>query len=797
MSSLRDKPKLYPTSDAPVRPPRPRWHTLYLSLVIFEVLTIGLSLFVNHRMGVIYSDMVTKNQLWADRIGSYADLSRAVATVNEPINEIMVTSKVAPERKKLEEARVAFNRKKRMIEADLLTNVPLDVATKMRVDLNLIEKAMTQMYREGERVCRLLQSGHGAKATQAAGRMNHWSQQVNGGIGRLQENSRAVQASLFTQQVATARTQKQYEYVAVASMLIVMVLVAFYGYHVSRTMQATERTEEREEALRESESRFRSLISNSTDIIAVIDVQGIVRYISPATERVLGYRPERIEETPACDLIHPEERTRFEDHLKQVIYQDGTLQSDWRVRHSDGTWRDFEAVFTNRVLEPGIEGILMTARDTTEQKQAEAHLTRYTRELEAAKAAVEMQNTEIAAARDMALEATRTKSEFLANMSHEIRTPMNGVIGMTNLLLETPLDADQKDCATTIRNSADALMTIINDILDFSKLEAGKVAIECVDFDLEQILTETLALLSPQAERKGLMTQRRVTPGCPTRLKGDPVRLRQVLMNLLGNAIKFTESGSVGLRAALIEESVERAVVRLIVLDTGVGIPKERQAAVFDSFTQADNSTTRKFGGTGLGLTISRQLTKLMGGSMGVESEIGLGSAFWIQIPFEKQGQALSETGTQATNPLEIAPEETVLIDLRVLLTEDNAVNQKVAMRILNKMGCSVELAKNGQEAVVFSAQETFDLIFMDVHMPVLDGLEATREIRIRERETGGHIPIVAMTASAMEGDREMCLDAGMDDYITKPVQKETLKTALEYYARRKQTNAEALKLAA
>ncbi len=776
---------------------RSRWHTLYLSLVIFELLTIGLSLYVNHRMGVIYSDMVAKNQVWADRIGSYAELTQVAANVNEPANDLLVAEKVAPELKRLKNAQAVFDRKMRIVEADLVSNVPPDAARKMSVELTVIEQSMTRMHREAVKALTLFGRKNRVGASRAVGRMNQRFQEVNAGIGRLQDNSRAVQTRLFSQQVATARTQKQYEYIAAASMLVVIALVAFYGYQVTKTMQATERTEERENALRESEARFRSLISNSSDIITVLDAQGEVLYVSPAVERVLGYTAERIQGTLSADLVHPEERHRFEDHLKGVIYQGGTLNSAWRVRHSSGEWREFEAVFTNLISEPGIGGVLMTARDLTEQKRVEAYLTQYTRELEAAKLAVEAQNKELENARDLALEATRTKSEFLANMSHEIRTPMNGVIGMTNLLLDTPLSTDQKDCAVTIRNSADALMTIINDILDFSKLEAGKVAIECVDFDLEQIMTETLALLAPQAERKGLMTQRRLSPGCPTKLKGDPVRLRQVMMNLIGNAIKFTEAGSVGLRAVLVEESVERAVVRVIVLDTGVGIPRERQAAIFDSFTQADNSTTRKFGGTGLGLTISRQLTGLMGGDMGVESEVGVGSAFWIQVPFEKQNQALSETALSVAKPAEVLAEEPVVMDLRVLLTEDNSVNQKVATRMLSKLGCSVALAKNGQEAVVFSAQETFDLILMDVHMPILDGLEATREIRAREREIGGHIPIVAMTANAMEGDREMCLDSGMDDYITKPVQADLLKTVLEHYARRKQTHLEPQPLAA
>jgi signal transduction histidine kinase/CheY-like chemotaxis protein len=384
-------------------------------------------------------------------------------------------------------------------------------------------------------------------------------------------------------------------------------------------------------------------------------------------------------------------------------------------------------------------------------------------------------NTELILSRDKAEEGSRAKSEFLANMSHEIRTPMNGITGMTDLALGTDLTGEQRDYLNTVKASTDSLLTVLNDILDFSKVEAGKLDLDMISFHLRHRIEDTVRLVAVPAHQKGLEVHCDISPDVPEFVVGDPVRLGQILLNLAGNAVKFTEHGGVTVEVSVLASKTSEVAIEFAVRDTGIGIPPNKQQTIFEAFSQADGSTTRRFGGTGLGLTISARLVALMGGKLQVESREGKGSCFRFIAHMQVDNRRVP---VAATAPPALPPH--VPNKLRVLLVEDNAVNQKVALHILQKHGHRVTVAGNGREAMEALLRDRFDAVLMDVQMPEMNGFEATAAIRRSERGTNRHVPIIAMTAHAMKGDREECLEAGMDAYLTKPIRVQELLEALE-----------------
>ena len=691
-----------------------------------------------------------------------------------------------------------------------------------------------------------------------------------------------------------------------------------------------------------TDAPFRALMDALVDGMIAMDERGTIEYLNPAAERMFGYRGEEVLGRPVAMLVPEPHRTHLDDNLHTFFGagEAGPLgvRRELIGRRKDGMTFPMDlAVSETRTGNRRLFTVLL--RDITERKQTEQ---------------------ELASARDQALEAARVKSEFLATMSHEIRTPMNGVLGMGALLLETPLTAEQREYADAVRSSGETLLTIINDVLDFSKVEAGKMSLEVIAFDLRTAVEGVIGLLAEQAHAKGLEVACLIRADVPTALRGDPGRLRQVLTNLVGNAIKFTGKGEVVVRAAVAEETAEAVVVRFEVIDTGIGMAPEVRARLFQPFTQGDGSTTRKYGGTGLGLAISKQLTELMGGQIGVESEPGRGSTFWFTARLEKQGMVAQPAGssradlhglrvlivddnatnrivltqqinswgmrygcaenasraldllrdaaergepydlaildmmmpgmngldlarTIKTDPL-LAPVRLVLLTsygrpghgeearqagiaayltkptrqsqlfdclatvmgmpgpppqaaagsgsaqavpaalvtrhtlaeatsrsrCRLLLAEDNLVNQKVAVRMLERLGCRVDVAANGREVLDALARVPYAAVLMDCQMPEMDGYETTAEIRRREaaqrnderrtmneeqgtkkvesdiqrssfsiQPSSRRIPLIAMTANALQGDRERCLAAGMDDYLSKPVKLEDLEAVL------------------
>lgn len=441
-------------------------------------------------------------------------------------------------------------------------------------------------------------------------------------------------------------------------------------------------------------------------------------------------------------------------------------------------------VATLQLMAALLGGALAQQLEIAQRKEVEATLLKRTQELEERNeqmkhvlGELEKASEELKQKNLQVQEAARLKSEFLANMSHEIRTPLNAIIGFTDILMRADLARQEQEQLAYIRDAGRGLIALIGDILDFSKIEAGKMTIELVDFDLEKVINGSMQLLFEQCQSKGLKLEKNLDSRLPQRAVGDPARLRQILINLLSNAIKFSSKGSIVIDVVLQSKNADGSVVAYFsVTDQGVGLSDEEIARLFQPFVQADGSTTRKFGGTGLGLSICKQLVELMGGQIGVESTKGEGAKFWFTLPYQPHEAPLS---ISSETPM-MRSKRAVFNSGLILVAEDHPANQMVAQLQLKQLGLSAHLACNGLEALDAVKSNTFAAILLDCQMPEMDGFQAAREIRKLETGTDRHVPIIAMTANAMQGDREACLAAGMDDYVSKPFELEQLRDVLD-----------------
>ncbi|MBL6449987.1 response regulator [Fulvivirga sp. 29W222] len=505
---------------------------------------------------------------------------------------------------------------------------------------------------------------------------------------------------------------------------------------------------------------YKAVVEDGSDIIFIVDYNGNILYHNPSVEETLGHAPFSLIGKIFFDFVEPETLKTFRAEFEKSTTKPYDESIEFRFLCKDGSYKYLEFNSINLKHKEGFEGLILDCRDITQRKKDAEELLR----------------------------AQKAKEQFLANMSHEIRTPINGIAGMVNLLTEATSEEDRVSYLNAIKNSTENLKVIINDILDLSVIESGKLKLEKIGFNIKYQLSAVIDTFQFQCKEKGIELKYSIDPKADTILLGDPVRLNQILINLISNAVKFTHIGEINVKVDLDHKKDKTHFIKFTVNDTGVGVPKEKVNHIFESFTQADESVTRRYGGTGLGLSIVKQLVELQNGTIEVRSMESKGTRFVFIIPYES-GQIKDLVQPQSSRK-ETTPRHS-FEGLRVLLVEDNDINRLYALNILKKWQCEVDGAENGYIALERLRTNDYDIILMDIQMPVMDGYEATKNIRKGLKPPKSSIPIIALTANAIKGDNEKCLEVGMNDYLSKPFQPEDLYKVISKFAKEKPSELE------
>jgi PAS domain S-box-containing protein len=733
---------------------------MYFILAAVDIAAISASISFSREIIADFSDAVQVNHRWVQRQGHYSDLEKLVGELTMPGTDVFESKNVDRESLRLEATESRFEEQLAIAKTEAHLHVPADHVDEIVRGLSRFGGHVEEVITQSREILQMAEQNEYEAAVHHLALMNHAGGESVKGMSELNEFIRGIHDARFKVQLTEAESVRGYQSWFGAGVLIMIGFVSWYGNKLSRAVHASiETTGKQSAALADQEARLRTIFNTASEGIITIDDQGAIEAVNEATlqlfqceeSELLGTQlrtlVDRVDDTDDAEDSH---HSRILDlnaliGKKQVLVAYRPCGTKFYVPFSAA-----EVRFNDHSV---ITGILT---DITEQKAVE----------------VELQESRLAAE-----SATAAKSQFLANMSHEIRTPMSAIIGYSDLLLDPEQTVDDRvNCVSTIRRNADHLLTLINDILDLSKIEADRMTVEAIACSPCQLVSDVASLMRVREADNQIEFQVNYDSAIPASIESDPVRIRQVLINLVGNAIKFTSEGTVKVQVWSEELDGDNPTVNFRVVDSGIGMSEEQKSRLFRPFTQADYSTTRKFGGTGLGLTISKQLVNLMGGEISVSSVPGLGSCFEFSLPTGSLENVEiiadpSESTSKQTVDQTGGAGDTTDVAANVLLAEDGVDNRRLISFHLKKAGCHVTTAENGKiafdEATAAEKRgESFDIIFMDMQMPVMDGYQASSLLR----EAGYKGPICALTAHAMNGDSEKCINAGCDDYLTKPI---------------------------